>query len=77
MPAVGGRPLTVWPLCPAGAVRGQARWATGWGCPDARDGRRRAGTREGPVLLQRLERPDPHTIGDPTPRDGRGFDGLE
>jgi hypothetical protein len=28
-------------------------------------------------LLQGLERPDPDTIGDPTARDGGGFDGLK
>ena len=35
MPAVGGHPVTVWPLCRAGAVRGQVYWVTGWRCPDA------------------------------------------
>jgi hypothetical protein len=33
--------------------------------------------RKGPVLLQRLECPDPDTIGHPAPRDSRGFDRLE
>src|SRR6266545_6178007 len=40
----------------------------GWGW-----GRRR----EGPVLVECLERPDPHTVGHATPRDSGGFDGLE
>jgi len=35
MPAVGGHPVTVWPLCRAGAVRGQAHGVTEWQCPDA------------------------------------------
>ena len=40
-------------------------------------GRRRARGREGPVLFELLECPDPYTVGHTTSRDGGGFDRLE
>jgi hypothetical protein len=52
------------------------RWWAGF-APLAPRGRRRGGPREGPVLVECLERPDPHTVGHATPRDGGGFDRLE
>src|SRR6185436_19228951 len=51
------------------------RW-WGWAgiLPLAARGGRRVGRREGPVLFECLERPDPYTIGHAAPRDRRGFD---
>jgi len=51
------------------------RWAGG--TPLAACGCRGCRGREGPVLLQRLERPDPDTIGHAAPGDRCGFDGFE
>jgi hypothetical protein len=68
-PLGGGAPPV---RCGAGGAR------LGGGFPPLTTrGRQRAGRREGPVLLQRLERPDPHTVGHATARDCSGFDGLE
>src|SRR6266481_270031 len=63
-------------ILPARCGAGGARLRSGFPLLTTR-GRRRAGRREGPVLLQRLERPDPHTIGHAASRDCSGFDGLE
>ena len=51
------------------------RWA-GF-APLAPRGGRRTGPREGPLLVEFLERSDPHTVGHASPRDGGGFDRLE
>ena len=73
-PAGSGHGAAGWSArrSPAAAGRGPVGWpypAGGvWGA---------ARRREGPVLLQGLERPAPDTIGDPTARDGGGFDGLK
>ena len=61
---------------PARCGAGGARLRGGFP-PLTTRGRRRAGRWEGPVLVERLERPDSHTVGHATSRDGRGFDGLE
>src|SRR5215831_7953032 len=58
--------------CGAGGVR------LGGGLPALTTrGRRRAVRREGPVLFELLERPDPYTVGHTTSRDGGSFDRLE
>jgi hypothetical protein len=62
--------------CPADAWRA-ARAVGGGGAPPAAPGWGRGRRREDPGLLQRLERPDPHTIGHTASRDGGGFDSLE
>jgi hypothetical protein len=62
--------------CRGGAPPAGGRWGGG-GAPLAAPGWGRGGRREDPGLLQRLERPDPHTIGHTASRDGGGFDGLE
>src|SRR5215831_6780881 len=70
---VGRSPLIVWPLCPAyGPLVG-----VGWHCPLAPRGGRWAGPREGPLLFEFLERPDPYTVGHTSPKDGGSFDRLE
>jgi hypothetical protein len=64
---------------------GAATASSGWGSsgrwrgftPLAARGGRRGGQRESFVLLQLLKRPDPHTVGDATPRNCGGFDDLE
>src|SRR2546427_4451158 len=68
------------PLCgcapPARCGEGGARLGGGFP-PLTTRGWGRAGQREGAVPFEFLERPDPHTVGHASPRDGGGFDGLK
>jgi hypothetical protein len=68
-PLGGGAP-------PARCGAGGARLRGGFPLLTTR-GRRRAGRWEGAVLLQRLECPNAHTVGDATSRDCRRLHGLE
>jgi hypothetical protein len=51
---VGGHPLTVWWLCPGGAVWVPGRWIVGWLCPRTADSARGAPRLCGTGFLARL-----------------------
>ena len=86
---VDSEPYRVWPSwrratpssrrCAAPPARGGWRSAgrCGSGIPPAAHSRGRAGRRESPVVLQGLERSDPHTVSHAASRDRGGFDSLE
>ena len=65
---VGPPPARSWEGCATLGGGFPPLTTRGWG---------RGRKREGPVLVECLERPDPHTVGHATARDGGGFDRLE